>query len=176
MCMRRRIQSGVILAFFVVYAFLAVLLLGSLFPQWTHYQIRIVESGSMEPAVPLGAAIVVAPAQTYTAGDIVTYQRREDVRATTHRLVGTAVVAGETEWRTRGDANDVADVTTVAPSEIVGKVHLSIPYLGFMLAWLQQPVGFLVVILVPALLIVREELLKIRTALQQEKASNVTPD
>jgi len=157
---------------FIGYVLLAVLLLGSLFPQWTQYQIRIVESGSMEPTIPLGAAIVVAPAEEYAAGDIVTYQRREDARATTHRLVGTEAVDGQREWRTRGDANDTADITTVASREIVGAVRLTVPLLGFVLAWLQQPVGFIILIAIPALLIVRDEWRRIRTAVRTEAQGN----
>ena len=156
----------------VVMAALALLLLGSLWPGPWSYDLRIIESGSMEPTIPTGAVVITQPAQSYEVGDIVTYQRRSDVGATTHRLVATTTVEGAAAFVAQGDANNVADAEPVRAAEIAGKVWFDIPYLGFVLSWLRSPFGFLVLVIVPAVFIVWEQVTRIRREFTKAREQN----
>ena len=148
-------------AFFISFLLLALLLLGSLVP-FMGYQIRIVQSGSMSPTMPLGSALIVKSVESYEVGDVVTFQRIGDGEATTHRIVGEVSDPDEGVMYTmQGDANNTPDQRPVAPREIVGKVFYDIPYLGFLLDFIRQPLGFILIIGVPALWIVYEQVMRI---------------
>lgn len=147
--------------FFIAFLLLALLLLGSVMP-FMGYQIRIVQSGSMSPTMPLGSALIVKAIESYQVGDVVTFQRIGDAEATTHRIVGEESDPDEGVMYTmQGDANNTPDQRPVASREIVGKVFYNIPYLGFLLDFIRQPLGFILIIGVPAVWIVYEQVLRI---------------
>ena len=161
--------------FFVTFLALALLLLGSIVPVAGGYQIRIVESGSMAPTIPLGSALVVSPSETYSIGDVVTFQRVTDDEVTTHRIIGEEVLEGKAVFIMQGDANNAADQRPVEKREIVGKVVFHIPYLGFILDFLRKPLGFMLIVGVPAIWILYEQVLKIiHEARKQKKTDGPT--
>jgi signal peptidase len=159
-------------AFFIAFLLLALLLLGSLMP-FMGYQIRIVQSGSMAPTMPLGSALIVRSVEGYAVEDVITYQRIGEAEATTHRIIGESPDPDEgVMYITQGDANNVADQRPVAKREIFGKVVYHIPYLGFLLDFIRQPIGFLLVIGIPAAWIVYEQIIRIvREARRHSKKS-----
>ena len=135
---------------------LGLLLLGSLAPGG--YQLRIVQTGSMRPIIPIGSVVIVSAAPTYTIGDILTFQRAGDREATTHRLVKIyETAAGQRLFTVKGDANNADDMRPVLPSEVIGKVHFILPYLGYLFVAARGPVGFLILIIVPIGLIILEQ-------------------
>lgn len=168
----RRFIYGIGAVAAVAIAALVLLLLGSLYSGQYGYDIRIVESGSMEPAIPTGAVVLTRPQASYAVGDVVTYQRRTDTSATTHRLVEATMVAGEPAFIAQGDANNVADVEPVRPAEIAGRVWYHIPYLGYILSFFRSPLGFLILVIVPAVLIVWEQVARIRRTLTAAREQN----
>lgn len=119
-------------------------------------------SGSMEPAIHTGSFIFVRPAATYEVDDTVTRTTKDREVSVTHRIVEKAEKDGVTVYRTKGDANDVADAEDVPESAIVGKVMLSIPYLGFAVDYAKKPAGFIILIVIPAVIIIYEELGKLK--------------
>ena len=156
------------IAFFLAFLLLAILLLGSMMP-FMGYQIRIVQSGSMAPTMPLGSALVVQPTDSYAVNDVITFPRVGEAEATTHRIVAES---SDSLYTVRGDANNVDDQRPVARQEIIGKVIYHIPYLGFVLDFVRQPLGFMLIIGLPALWIVYEQIMRIiRTAQDQKKTS-----
>src|SRR5699024_700722 len=70
-------------------------------------------TSSMSPSLPAGSLVVVRPVrpESIGVGSVITYQLRSGEPAgVTHRVVAQAVDGtGARTWRTRGDANDVAD-------------------------------------------------------------------
>lgn len=155
--------------FFLAFVGVGLLLLGSLLPIAGGYQIRIVESGSMSPTITLGSVIVVRAADTYAVGDIATYQRIEDDEVTTHRIVATEVVEGTTYFTVQGDANDTPDQRPVEPQEIVGKVIWHVPFLGYVLDFVQRPLGFAMLVGIPAALIVYEQAQRIAAEVRKTR-------
>jgi signal peptidase I len=98
-------------------------------------QIYHVISGSMEPAIPTGSVVYVkeVEADTIETNDVIAFYSDTDSGAIiTHRVVSNRIVSGE--FVTKGDANDAEDVTPVSYDRLLGKVVLSVPYLGAALA------------------------------------------
>ena len=141
---------------------LALFLAASKLPIPGNYKILTVLSGSMEPAVKTGAVVVVKPAPEYKIGDIITFTNTGDARMpVTHRIVAIDNSNGEQSFITKGDANEEADSRKVALNDIIGKLLFSIPFLGYVLEFLKQPQGFLLVIVLPAAAIIIDESVKI---------------
>lgn len=97
----------------------------------------VVITGSMEPAVSVNDMVVIHEQESYEPGDIVSYQSGSML--VTHRV--TAVTDGG--YITRGDANNTDD-GEIAKEAVVGKVVLVIPKVGYAIAFLQTPLGMLV--------------------------------
>ena len=140
----------------------AGLFLATMLPIPGGVSVKIVKSGSMEPTIPTGSVVVVAPAASYAAGDVVTFGR--DTRTeipTTHRILSAAGEGAARVFVTKGDANEEQDPRPVAESEVIGKVWLHVPYVGYVLDFARQPLGFTFMIGIPAALIILDELVRI---------------
>lgn len=123
------------------------------------YEIRIVQSGSMAPAITTGSVVVVQERGRYKVGDVITFgDSSPGSLPTTHRVVSDIIVNGEMAYVTKGDANESEDIESVRRSEVRGAVLFSIPYLGYILDFARQPLGFALIIGVPAFLIAFEEI------------------
>jgi len=121
------------------------------------YQARIVQSGSMEPAISTGALVIVRAQTQYSVDDVITFTTAGADIPTTHRVISDGLQQGELVYNTKGDANNDQDPESVTLSQILGRVILSIPYLGYLLDFARQPLGFVLLIGVPALMIFIEE-------------------
>jgi signal peptidase len=64
-------------------------------------------------------------------------------------------------FTTKGDANNSADGTEIRQSDIHGKALFSIPFLGYIINFVKKPIGLMVVIVIPIVIIVYDEIQKI---------------
>jgi signal peptidase len=116
----------------------------------------IIGGGSMEPAMPIGSAVVVDPVNPADihVGDVVSLRSGSRLQSIfTHRV--TAIVPREgTIWiETKGDANAQVDPSITSTENVIGRVSATIPYAGFLLALLSVPSGVLFVVLLAAILL-----------------------
>ena len=139
----------------------AGLLVAPSVPLLGHVEVKIVKSGSMEPHIMTGGIVLIREASSYREGDVITFASAGSVIPTTHRIVGTEVVDGVSQFVTKGDANEERDTALVPPETIKGKVLFTVPYVGFILDFARQPLGFFLLVGIPALLIVIDEVDKI---------------
>jgi signal peptidase len=141
----RRVVDLALIGLIVVVLF--GLILGKLVPL-TGRQTIIIGGGSMEPAIGLGAAIVVAPIRPadLAEGDVVSLQVGPERTTYTHRVVEVAPRPDGVWIRTKGDANAEPDPTLVPATAVIGRVEWSIPYAGYLMALLSLPVGILFVL------------------------------
>jgi signal peptidase I len=168
----------------VVYACcLSVLLLvGAFFalpyiPGQGTLDVKIVKSGSMEPTINTGGVVLIHERASYGVGDVVTFESRGADIPTTHRIIGTEVAPdGGTYFVTKGDANEERDVELLAEGDIIGTILLDVPYIGFILDFARQPVGFALLIGLPALLIIIDEVEKLWKAYRNRKRDDEDPD
>lgn len=138
--------------------FLMSMLPISLPGQAGNLELKIVRSGSMEPSIPVGAVVAIIPSREYTPGDVITFGADTSREIpTTHRIVSVRTEGGVTFYTTKGDANEEADPNEVRGGEVIGKVLFSLPYAGFILDFARQPLGFALLIGLPAALIILDE-------------------
>ena len=117
----------------------------------------VVLSGSMEPAYHVGSLIYVKPVdyKTLQVGDPITYMVSQDT-VVTHRIIEVLVDEEDPNtlrYFTQGDANDVPDGMSVHYKNIIGKPVFSLPYLGYVSNYIQNPPGTYMAIAAGALLI-----------------------
>jgi len=137
----------------------ALLLIVSVFPITGNYKLMIVQSGSMEPAIKMGSIVVVKPASEYKVGDIITFGPVTKTKApTSHRIYDIKVVDGNPVYITKGDANNAPDQREITKREIIGKVLFDVPYLGFAVEFAKKPLGFALIIIIPAAIIIFDEI------------------
>jgi len=124
------------------------------------YQIVIVRSGSMEPTIPTGSLVAYAPAEEYQVDDIVVFLNAStaDKVVTIHRIVEEREIDGETQFITKGDNNETADTNPLAVSEMLGKVFITIPTVGYIVNWMQTTTGRFVLIVLPLALVAYHEI------------------
>ena len=159
--------------FILILLMVSSLFLVPLVPFENNIQIKIVESGSMEPAILTGSLVVIRPQMAYGVGDVVTFESTSADVPTTHRIVGVRESAGQTFFMTKGDANEEADTQEAALRSVIGKVIIAVPYAGFVLDFARQPLGFLFLIILPALVIIFGEIEKIWQQIKKSKQSKI---
>lgn len=145
--------------------FLTVIFLSSLNissfknPSLTLPKILMVESGSMEPVIKTGGIIVTLPSKSYQMNDIVTFFYDNDEKnLITHRIeVRKFDRSGQAIYLTSGEANKTFDEREIMDKNIVGKVVLTLPYLGYFADFAKKPLGFILLIIIPATIIIYEE-------------------
>lgn len=154
--------------------FVALLLIISVFPITGNIKTMEVLSGSMEPAIHTGSVIVVKPVSAYKVGDVISFGPNTKTQvSTTHRIAEMKVVSGEMVYKTKGDANNSEDTKEVFAKDIIGKVYFSIPYLGFIIDFVKKPIGLMLVIVIPAVIIVYDEIQKIIREIARMKKTSL---
>jgi signal peptidase len=151
---------------------LALLLFATVAPMPGDLQAKVVKSGSMEPTIKTGDLIFIAPSVTYTVGDIITFGKDTQTQIpTTHRIVGVEdPEAEEPAFVTQGDANEDPDPLTVKASEVRGRVIFTIPVLGYILDFAKTPLGFALLVGIPASTVIFDEVSKIWREIKKIKA------
>ena len=141
---------------------IALLLIVSVFPITGNFKVLTVLSGSMEPAIGTGSVVVVKPSDNYGIGDVITFGEETKTKTpTTHRIYEMRVQSGEPIYITKGDANNAPDQKEIMGDEIIGKVLFNVPYAGYAVNEARKPLGFALIIILPALIIIGDELRKI---------------
>jgi signal peptidase I len=141
----RRVLDAVLIVLILVVVFGVIL--AKVVPL-TDRQTIIVGGKSMEPAISMGSAIIVAPVAPaeLRVGDVISLRAGDDRALFTHRIIEVLDRPDGTWVRTQGDANDKPDPTPVPYSAIEGRVQLTIPLAGYLIALLSIPTGVLFLI------------------------------
>lgn len=128
-----------------------------------------VQSGSMAPAIPAGTLVVSKPADDYQVGHVITFKAEKDrliknpKYTTTHRVFEVKeTILGQTEYVTKGDANDTPDSKPVAEDLVLGKTIFSIPFLGYPISFAKTKEGLIILIVIPATMIIYSEILNVK--------------
>jgi signal peptidase I len=117
------------------------------------FEVFAIRSGSMAPAIPVGAlAIVERRADSPHTGESVAFRVANGV-VVTHRVVQVVPMDAGVFLRTKGDANRTADPNLVPAAAVIGPVSQSIPLLGYLLGMLGMPIGLVSILSLAATLI-----------------------
>lgn len=128
----------------------------------------VVLSGSMLPTIKVKDVVVTKkiPEEELKVGDIITFIS-PDLRfggiSVTHRIIDKIYDEsdGIYKYRTQGDNNNIADSIPVPNGNILGKVILKIPKLGYIQDVLSSKGGLIVLVLIPCLSILSYDIMKI---------------
>ena len=125
----------------------------------------------MVPSINVNDAVVTmrATEKDIKVDDVITFISKEiETKGTpiTHRVVGIVYedppkntkVLG---YRTKGDHNNTQDFALITPNEVLGKMLIRIPLIGYIQTFLTQPIGWFLVIVVPCLIIITGDISKI---------------
>ena len=129
----------------------AVFLMGS---RLMGLQVFNVVSPSMEPTYSVGDLLYVKTVDpdSVKVGDPITFVLNENLVVATHRVI--RVDAENRHFYTKGDANETADAAPVHFNNLIGVPVFSIPLLGYVSNYIQQPPGTYVAIGVVAVLLI----------------------
>ena len=129
----------------------AVFLMGS---RIMGYRVYTVISGSMEPKYSVGDLVYVKQVDpsTLQVGDDITFVLNEELVVATHQVV--RIDAEHKHIYTKGLANDTEDTEPVHYKNVLGVVDFSIPWLGYVSNYIQNPPGMYITLGVGAALII----------------------
>ena len=166
---RRLSTAGTVVLILVVVAAVLLLILGAYARGGKAfvggYRPLIVLSGSMTPKMPVGGVVITKTVDptAIKVGDIITFMggvsnsADENSPFVTHRVVQILPSAGGLSFITKGDANNTADPEPVAASQVVGRVVLIVPWLGYLSNFVHGFWGWLLMIILPAAIIIAWE-------------------
>ena len=108
----------------------------------------IVLSGSMESKINVGDLVFVKEVNPskLQVGDIIAFRDSENI-VTTHRIVDIETKDNELCFVTKGDANNANDDGIVYSNMVEGKYQTKIAKLGNAILFIQQPVGFVIMLM-----------------------------
>lgn len=123
----------------MVMALALVLVVGGAAYAWHEgYRLYIVHTGSMEPTLMPGDAVLDRPAPAAVQpGQIITFRYAGPDSVVTHRVASFA----DGVVHTKGDANATVDPWTLPMSSVVGEPARILPGAGYVLYYLKQPTG-----------------------------------
>jgi signal peptidase I len=158
---------------FIAGAVAAMVLIGAglVYSRATGAQLLSVQTGSMVPVLHKGDLVAVTriPHGQLAVGDVITYVSPHDKRVTiTHRIA--ALPSAQNGYRiiTKGDANSASD-QPIATSAILGKVNRHMPMAGYAVDAVRKPAGLLLLIYIPALAIMIDELRRLTAYYKQQE-------
>ncbi len=162
----------------IIYALCGLALLVFIVPA-TGLKAKSVPTGSMRPAISPGSLVIIqsVPLSQLAVGDIITYRDSDDPKTTiTHRIIKEEQKAGTPFYVTKGDANAREDAEIVG-GQVVGRVIFGVPVLGAVSDWLKKPVGLLLVVVLPGLYVIYDEVRRLRQNLKRHpvKPENANP-
>ncbi|MEF8779004.1 MAG: signal peptidase I [Natronomonas sp.] len=137
----------------------------------------VVLSGSMEPTMSPGDAVIVkeAPASEIEKQDIITFQRPGSDTPTTHRVAEVQQTEDGVAYVTEGDALEQPDQGLVPHDRVVGEVIFVIPFIGYVIKFASTQLGFLALVLTPMALFVLSELWELAKSIRSpETPSDAT--
>jgi signal peptidase len=157
----RRIANGVGWAIVVAGALLALLIAGPLVVgDHPHTDL----SGSMEPTISPGDVVINEQIEPWEAqvGDIVTFRDpQETSKLLTHRVVRTKDTGSHIWFVTQGDANNTQEHWRVPAAGEVGRLVYIVPWVGHLAVLTRTKLGWGLLVGIPLLLILIEELVRI---------------
>ena len=118
---------------------------------WRPYTVL---TGSMRPGIQPGDVVMDRPIAVpdMHVGDVVTFSDpSRHGKLVTHRVRSIAHGTGLTTVETRGDANNTSEHWTVQTKDRVGRVVFVMPKIGKVATLVRNPVGIVILVVIPVL-------------------------
>ena len=148
-------------------------------PSVLGFSVFQVQSGSMEPEIPIGGIVIVHKTKpsSLKVGDIISFYSNDTEisgKINTHRIIEIKDSdSGEKIFRTKGDANDAEDTAAVFEVDLIGKVIVNIGTVGgSVLGVLRNPKIIFIFIVLPLILITLGEAVNLAKLIAEYKFSD----
>ena len=131
------------------------LLIARVVPMLTAAPVLVVGGASMEPSIHLGSVAIDQPvtAADLAVGDVVSLKVGPKQVIFTHRIT-RLVPRDDGLWiETKGDNNATIDPSIVPATDVIGRVQVVIPLLGFVVQVLSTPSGLALTFMAGAVLL-----------------------
>lgn len=108
-------------------------------------------TNSMHPYMKAGDLVIIKKAKPtdVKVNDVITF-KETPTKFITHRVASIKQNQGNIGFVTKGDNNNTADSNIVTSNNLVGKLVLKIPKAGYFAKFVSGPIGFILLILIPA--------------------------
>lgn len=171
---------------FLITAFLIYYMIASTIAskkgEYPNLSLYTIVSPSMEPNIKVYDVIIdrkIGKYETLKVGDIITFYSpslNNDGYTITHRIYDVKNVDGETYYVTKGDNNKNVDVGSITRENIVGKVVYKLNGLGKIQFFLSSKLGWMLIILLPALCFILYDINKINKIFKIKKDIEKIPE
>lgn len=148
-------------------------------PSVLGFSVFQVQTGSMEPEIPIGGIVVVHKTNpsSLKVGDIISFYSNDTKisgKINTHRIIEIKDSdSGEKIFYTKGDANDSADTAAVFEMDLIGKVVVNFGTVGgSVLGVLRNPKIIFIFIVLPLILITLGEAVNLAKLIAEYKFSD----
>lgn len=125
-------------------------------------QLLIVLSQSMEPTIKIGDIVLSRPTapEDIQIGNVITFRvpSAGSTNLVTHRVIEILENGTQRQFRTQGDAVDTPDTRPVSALDVVGRMWLIVPKAGYLIHSIRTPLGYLLLIGIPALWLIFGEI------------------
>ncbi len=117
------------------------------------YKAYIVTTDSMQPSINAGDIVIVKNGKKdkIGQGDVITFNQNDEV--ITHRVIKNITEENNVEYITKGDNNNTEDTFKVKYDDVIGKMVITIPYLGKIISILDNKIIILILLLVILIII-----------------------
>ena len=138
----------------------------------------VIISESMVPKINVQDAVITmrVSEKQIKKNDIITFISKDiQTRGTpiTHRVVGIVYEENDSTkvlgYRTKGDHNNTQDFALIYPDEVLGKMLIRIPLVGYVQTFLTRPIGWFVVIVIPCFIVIFGDITKIIKATKKNQ-------
>ncbi len=105
-------------------------------------KLLVVTSNSMKPTFEFGDVLLAVSQEHYQVNDSISFTAKDTIvthrvlRASSHFYDGDSVVT--TKYQTKGDANSSPDLGLISHANVIGKVKIIIPKVGYFVLFLQS--------------------------------------
>lgn len=143
--------SNFLFSFF--FTFFAIIAVGQVGLKLFGFNMLNVETGSMEPVLPVNTLVFVQSAEpeTIKEGDVITFVINEKGTLATHRVIN--INSGKRIFVTKGDANNTDD-GSISWDNVVGVMRFKIPKIGGVFQIITAPENRPLIITVIVILLV----------------------
>ncbi len=139
-------RAGDIVSWLVAVPLIAIVLFLAFIYLSPAYDMYVVTSESMRPAINMGDLIVTGPAGgNIKPGTVVTYEQGKTL--VTHRVVSTK----DGKLVTKGDAVEDPDPSPISLAQVKGVYLFKIPSVGYLANFLRTKLGWFLIVILPAI-------------------------
>jgi len=124
----------------------------------------------MDPTIKPGSVALIIPADAsqLVVNDIIAFVSPDNPDAVILHRIDSIKSTNPLRFSTKGDANNSPDDWDVVDVGVLGKYVFSIPRLGQLVALIAKPLGFLVAIVLPAIVFIISQIIGIKKTISAE--------